>query len=80
LKLRKTVNPLSAQSKRFQPGDSVQVLQPDYVAGAMGIICDQEVLSDGRTTDRWLIRVEPGNIIVSLLPDEFILIPPEDEP
>jgi hypothetical protein len=49
------------------------ILRPAYVAGKIGVICGQEVLSEAETRARWLIRVDE-DIIVSLAPKEFHVI------
>ncbi|MBD2433699.1 MULTISPECIES: hypothetical protein [Fischerella] len=51
----------------------VLVLHPSYVAGKLGVVCGEELLSNGRPTGRWLIRVDytSESIIVSLPQDEF---------
>lgn len=49
------------------------ILHPAYVAGKIGVICGQEVLSEAETSARWLIRVDE-DIIVSLAPKEFHVI------
>jgi hypothetical protein len=52
-------------------GDRVKILQPAYVAGKVGVICDREVQSGGQPSDRWLIQIVSEDIVVSLPPDEF---------
>lgn len=52
-------------------GDKVQILQPAYVAGQVGEICAQEILSSSQSIERWIIRVEAKDIVVSLPPQEF---------
>jgi hypothetical protein len=49
----------------------VKILQPAYVAGKVGVICDREVQSGGQPSDRWLIQIVSEDIVVSLPPDEF---------
>ncbi|WP_199320165.1 hypothetical protein [Leptolyngbya sp. FACHB-261] len=56
---------------RIQVGTRVQVLQPDYVAGCLGVVCAREALLDGQGLDRWLIQVDSGEVLVSLPPNEF---------
>jgi hypothetical protein len=57
--------------KNIQVGDRVKILQPAYVAGKVGVICDREVQSGGQPSDRWLIQIVSEDIVVSLPPDEF---------
>jgi len=52
-------------------GNRVLILLPAYVSGKIGVVCAREVLSDGQLTQRWLIRVNAENIVVSLTQDEF---------
>jgi hypothetical protein len=63
-----------SNSERFQIGDSVEILQPDYLTGKIGIVYGQEELIDGQFTGRWLIQIPSENTLVSLNPDEFRLI------
>jgi hypothetical protein len=55
-------------------GTRVEILEPDYVAGAIGIVLGREELIDADLTDRWLIKVVGEDIILSLSPDEFRVI------
>ncbi|MCV3215078.1 hypothetical protein OGM63_16425 [Plectonema radiosum NIES-515] len=50
------------------------ILHPPYVAGKIGVVLAQEVLSDGQPSGRWLISVDSENIIVSLTANEFQVI------
>ncbi|WP_017749799.1 hypothetical protein [Scytonema hofmannii] len=50
------------------------ILHPAYVAGKIGVICGQEVLSGDETNARWLIQVDAEDIMVSLAPKEFKVI------
>lgn len=50
------------------------ILHPPYVAGKIGVVLAQEVLSDGQPSGRWLISVDSENIIVSLTAKEFQVI------
>jgi hypothetical protein len=51
----------------------VLILSPAYVAGKVGVICAQEIITGGQTTGRWLIQVDSDveDIVVSLAPSEF---------
>jgi hypothetical protein len=55
----------------IQVGDQVLILQPAYVAGKVGVVCGQEVISGGQSSDRWLIQVVSEDMVVSLTRDEF---------
>ncbi|KYC38876.1 hypothetical protein WA1_33220 [Scytonema hofmannii PCC 7110] len=55
-------------------GNKVLILHPAYVAGKIGVICGQEVLSGDETNARWLIQVDAEDIMVSLAPKEFKVI------
>ncbi len=50
------------------------ILDPAYVAGKIGVVCAQEILSDGQASGRWLIEIDSENIIVSLTAREFQVI------
>ncbi len=50
------------------------ILHPPYVAGKIGVVCAQEILSDGQPSGRWLIQIDSENIIVSLSVNEFQVI------
>jgi hypothetical protein len=60
----------------IQVGDKVLILRPFYVTGKVGVVCGQESRSDGQSSTHWLIQVEEDeeNIVVSLNPNEFLLI------
>ncbi|NMG10872.1 hypothetical protein [Brasilonema sp. UFV-L1] len=55
-------------------GDKVLILRPAYVAGKVGVICDQEMLFCGHLSGRWLIRLDSEDIVVSLTPKEFKVV------
>lgn len=55
----------------IQVGDRVQILQPEYAAGEIGVVRGQEVLPDGQLTGRWLVQANSEGVILSLNPDEF---------
>ncbi len=42
----------------------VLILNPDYIAGKLGIIC-------GKDGERWLVKLDLENTIVSLYINEF---------
>ncbi|MGI8500851.1 MAG: hypothetical protein ACR2LR_06890 [Hassallia sp.] len=50
------------------------ILHPPYVAGKIGVVSAQEILSDGQHSGRWLIEIDSENIIVSLNANEFQVI------
>uniref|UniRef100_UPI0035A0F02D hypothetical protein n=1 Tax=Hassallia byssoidea TaxID=482630 RepID=UPI0035A0F02D len=50
------------------------ILHPAYVAGKIGVVRAQEILSDGQPSGRWLIEIDSENIIVSLTANEFQVI------
>jgi len=56
----------------LRPGMTVQVILPLYAAGEVGKILDQEPGSD-----RWLVKVAPKDMLLSLLPGEFVPTAPE---
>lgn len=60
--------------KSIQVGNKVLILRPAYVAGKVGVVCSQESLLDGQTSNRWIIKVDPDNILVSLTPQDFQVI------
>jgi hypothetical protein len=55
-------------------GAKVKILQPDYVAGQTGIIISPELLSDNQPSDRWIVRVDAEEILLSLHPNEFLVL------
>jgi uncharacterized membrane protein len=55
-------------------GTTVEILQPEYVAGAIGAVLGQEELIEGEPSNRWLIQVIGEDIVLSLTPDEFRVI------
>ena len=66
------------QSPNIPSGSRVLVFQPDYVAGAIGIILGREEVVEATSTDRWLVQIVAEDMIVSLTYDEFrILDAPE---
>ncbi len=58
----------------FPVGERVLILHPAYVAGKVGVVCAQEILSDGQPSGRWLIQIDSEDIMVSLTPNEFQVI------
>ncbi|MGI2904430.1 hypothetical protein [Tolypothrix sp. VBCCA 56010] len=60
--------------KTFPIGERVLILHPAYVAGKIGVVRAQEILSDGQPSGRWLIEIGSENIIVSLSANEFQVI------
>ncbi|MBW4512953.1 MAG: hypothetical protein KME64_41685 [Scytonematopsis contorta HA4267-MV1] len=57
-----------------QPGDKVLVLRPEYVAGKIGVVHEKEEVSLGKPSERWLIRIESENLVLSLSREEFKII------
>lgn len=55
-------------------GTRVEIIQPDYVAGCLGIILGREEIGEGEWTDRWLIQVRAEEMVLSLAQDEFRVI------
>jgi hypothetical protein len=51
----------------LRPGMTVQVILPLYATGEVGQILDQEPGSD-----RWLVKVAHTDMLLSLLPGEFV--------
>lgn len=60
--------------KDIRVGDRVQILQPAYVAGKIGVVSGREVDSEGQPSDRWLIQLISEDIMVSLTPNEFQIL------
>ncbi|NJO80196.1 MAG: hypothetical protein HC827_17915 [Cyanobacteria bacterium RM1_2_2] len=60
--------------ENIQLGARVEILQPDYVADAIGIVVAREELADGQLTDRWLIQVIGEDVVLSLTIEEFRVI------
>jgi hypothetical protein len=58
----------------IRAGIRVEILQPDYVAGEIGVILGREELVEGQLSNRWLIQVIGEDVVVSLTPDEFRII------
>ncbi len=58
----------------IQVGARVRILEPDYVAGQTGIIVSREILSDGKVSRRWIIQVESEEILLSLDPEQFLVL------
>lgn len=61
-------------SKQIRAGNRVEILQPTYVSGRIGIILAPEELIGRQSTDRWIVQVESDEILLSLNPSEFRLI------
>lgn len=61
-------------SRRVQIGARVRILEPDYVAEKIGTVLGREVMALGECNNRWLIQVVSEDVIVSLTPDEFIVL------
>lgn len=60
--------------KNFPVGNKVLILHPAYVAGKVGTICAPEVVARGQPSQRWLIRVDWEDMVVSLERREFRII------
>jgi hypothetical protein len=54
-----------------QVGDRVLILLPEYVAGKVGVIIAEEILSDGEASGNWIIEVATEKLMVSLSTGEF---------
>ncbi|WNZ22618.1 hypothetical protein HJG54_06930 [Leptolyngbya sp. NK1-12] len=66
-------------SEELPIGTTVEILQPDYVAGAIGTVLGPEELSEGelsegKLSNRWLIQVIGEDMVLSLTRDEFRMI------
>ncbi|RUR76776.1 hypothetical protein ACF3DV_06600 [Chlorogloeopsis fritschii PCC 9212] len=61
------INQKQGSINNFQLGNKVLILHPGYVAGKLGVVCGQECQS----SQRWLIRVDLEDIVVSLTTQEF---------
>ena len=59
--------------------DKVLILYPPYVAGFEGIVLSPEKLSDDRFINRWLIHVNFNSFILSLAPQDFIVLKNDNE-
>ena len=57
----------------MQSGDKVHILYPEYAAGAIGIVLEQETLQDGSKTGYWLVQVEDDEMLLALLPQDVKL-------
>ncbi len=58
-------------------GARVQILQPDYVTGRIGVIVSPELLSEAEVSERWIVQVEDETgeeILLSLDSDDFLVI------
>jgi hypothetical protein len=60
--------------ENIQIGARVAILQPDYVADAIGIVIAREELVEGELSDRWLIQVVDEDVVLSLTTEEFRVI------
>ncbi len=58
-------------SKIPQVGDKVFILRPTYVAGSVGIVRGEEILSDGKPSGNWIIEVTSQDLVLSLERNEF---------
>ena len=65
---------ISCTSKNVQVGYQVLILAPLYVTEKLGIVCGRELNLDSEHKQRWIIRVESENILMSLTEDEFHVI------
>ncbi|RUS93456.1 hypothetical protein DSM106972_096050 [Dulcicalothrix desertica PCC 7102] len=65
---------ISSDPKKIQLKDKVLILYPPYVAGFEGIVLSQEKLSNDRFSNRWLIHVNFNSFMLSLAPQDFILL------
>ncbi|WAL62107.1 hypothetical protein [Thermocoleostomius sinensis] len=61
-------------SNQIRAGNRVEILQPLYVSGRIGIILAPEELVGRQPTDRWIIQVESDDVLLSLNPTEFRLL------
>ncbi len=55
-------------------GDKVFILHPAYVAGNIGIVRSEEILSDGKPSGNWIIEVSSKDLVLSLADNEFKII------
>lgn len=58
----------------IQLKDKVLILYPPYAAGFEGTVLTQEILSNDRISKRWLIHVNLKNFMLSLAPQDFIVL------
>jgi hypothetical protein len=64
--------------EEIQIGARVEILQPDYMADAIGLVLAREELADGQLTDRWLIQIIHEDVVLSLTREEFRLLDSTD--
>jgi hypothetical protein len=55
-------------------GDKVLILRPAYIAGRVGKVFAKEASSGAHPSERWLIRVDSEDIVVSLNAKEFEVV------
>jgi hypothetical protein len=60
--------------RTIQTGARVEILQPDYVADAIGVVLTREELVGGGLSDRWLIQVVGEDVVLSLTLEDFRVI------
>lgn len=60
--------------ENIQIGARVEILQPEYVADAIGIVIAREELVEGELSDRWLIQVVGEDVVLSLTIEEFRVV------
>jgi hypothetical protein len=65
---------LGAKLTAIQVGAKVRILEPSYVSGKTGVVISPETLSDGKTSRRWIIQVEAEEIMLSLDPEQFLVL------
>ncbi|BAZ17388.1 hypothetical protein NIES4071_92660 [Calothrix sp. NIES-4071] len=61
-------------SRTPQVGDKVLILCPAYVAGNVGVVRGEEILSDGKSSGNWIVEVTSQDLVVSLAENEFQII------
>lgn len=62
------------QPEQIPVGTPVEIIQPDYVAGQLGIILGREEVVEGEPSDRWLVQILGEDAVLSLARDEFRIV------
>ncbi|MCU0525031.1 MAG: hypothetical protein MUF72_09425 [Elainella sp. Prado103] len=55
-------------------GTRVEIIQPDYVAGQIGLILGREEVVEGEPSRRWLVRIVSEDAVLSLAREEFRIL------
>lgn len=52
----------------------MEIIQPDYVAGQLGLILGREEVVEGEPSDRWLVQILSEDAVLSLTRNEFRIV------